>query len=118
MKVHFARRHSDADELIEELLEDFPAPRELLVVSSDHRVQRAARRRGADFIDSDKWYAEVRAVRQRRQQDGEIPTAKSQSDISNDEIAYWVDEFADAPSDNTATNPFPPGYAEDIVDEE
>src|SRR5687767_9713356 len=33
IKVHFARRHSDADELIEELLEQHPAPRSLLVVS-------------------------------------------------------------------------------------
>jgi predicted RNA-binding protein with PIN domain len=115
--VHFARRHSDADELIEELLEQYPAPRELLVVSSDHRVQRAARRRGADFIDSDQWYAQVRALRQQRQQEGEIPRAKSHSDVSNEEVAYWVDEFADAPPDNT-TNPFPPGYAEDVLDDD
>jgi predicted RNA-binding protein with PIN domain len=118
MRVHFARRHSDADELIEELLEQYPAPRELLVVSSDHRVQRAARRRGADFVDSDKWYAEVRALRQRREEVGELPSTKLQSDISNEEIAYWVDEFADAPPDNSATNPFPPGYADDVLEEE
>jgi hypothetical protein len=103
--------------LIEELLEQYPAPRELLVVSSDHRVQRAARRRGADFIDSDQWYAQVRALRQQRQQEGEIPRAKSHSDVSNEEVAYWVDEFADAPPDNT-TNPFPPGYAEDVLDDD
>src|SRR5437868_13291162 len=36
--VHFAQRHSDADEMIEELLEQCAAPRSLLVVSSDHRV--------------------------------------------------------------------------------
>src|SRR5688572_10071633 len=38
IKVHFARRHSDADELIEELLDQHHAPRGLLVVSSDHRI--------------------------------------------------------------------------------
>ncbi len=66
MTIHFARRHSDADEMIEELLEQSPAPRELVVVSSDHRVQRAARRRGAVFIDSEQWYAELRAARMKR----------------------------------------------------
>src|SRR4051812_39323189 len=47
MTIHFARRHSNADEMIEELLEEWKSPRSLVVVSSDHRVQRAARHRGA-----------------------------------------------------------------------
>jgi predicted RNA-binding protein with PIN domain len=122
ISVHFARRHSDADELIEELVEAHPAPRELLVVSSDHRVQRAARRRGAAFIDSDQWYAEIRAAhRQRekgREQDGEIPADKSHADVSREEVAYWVDEFADAPPDDAPANPFPPGYADDVLNDE
>src|SRR5215475_9027209 len=46
MTIHFARRQSNADEMIEELLEDWRSPRSLVVVSSDHRVQRAARHCG------------------------------------------------------------------------
>jgi hypothetical protein len=62
----------------------------LLVVSSDHRVQRAARRRGAKFMDSDTWWAELRR-----------PVNKPQTD--------------DRPS--IAGNPFPPGYASDLLEE-
>jgi len=116
MTIHFARRHSDADEMIEELLEQWPAPRELVVVSSDHRVQRAARRRGAVFIDSEQWFTELRAARtQGAEKD------KGHADLDEkatpDEIAHWVDEFADAPSDDSPANPFPPGYADDMTEE-
>lgn len=116
MTVHFARRHSDADEMIEELLEQCSAPRALVVVSSDHRVQRAARRCGATFIDSEQWFAELRAAR--TQGSGKD---KSRTDIDDkatpDEVAYWVDEFADAPPDESPANPFPPGYADDVTEQ-
>jgi predicted RNA-binding protein with PIN domain len=115
--VHFARRHSDADELIEELLEQHPTPRELLVVSSDHRVQRAARHKGASFVNSEKWYAELRAAQRSHFATGENATRKPDSDISRDEVAYWADEFAEAPPDDTDANPFPDGYADDVLEE-
>ncbi len=62
MTIHFAQRHSDADEMIEELLEQHRSPKSLIVVSSDHRVQRAARHCGATFVDSAEWYSERRAA--------------------------------------------------------
>ena len=46
--VIFARGYDDADELIEELIASNSTPRRLTVVSSDHRIQRAARRRRGD----------------------------------------------------------------------
>jgi predicted RNA-binding protein with PIN domain len=116
MTVHFAGRHSDADEMIEELLEQCSAPRALVVVSSDHRVQRAARRCGATFINSEQWYAELRAARARGSEKD-----KSRDDLEDkatpDEVAYWVDEFADAPTDEPTGNPFPPGYGDDVTDQ-
>ncbi len=118
IRVYFARRHSDADELIEELLEKHSAPRSLLVVSSDHRIQRAARHHGASYIDSDKWYAELRARRHDGAHGADQMHVKPDSDVARDEVAYWVDEFADAPPDDPGTNPFPPGYADDILREE
>jgi predicted RNA-binding protein with PIN domain len=59
LTVRFAARHVDADSLIEELILADTAPRRLTVVSSDHRVQRAARRRGARAVDSDVWYGQT-----------------------------------------------------------
>jgi uncharacterized protein len=117
MTVHFARRHSDADEMIEELLEQCAAPRSLLVVSSDHRVQRAARHHGASFIDSENWYAEQLAIRQRNR-NAEDRAAKPSGEMTPDELNYWLREFGDVPSaKNDPDSPFPPGYADDIRDE-
>ncbi len=132
LTVIFARDYPDADALLEEIIEDHAAPRGLLVVSSDHRVQRAARRRGAKRIDSDRWYSEIwqRRVDLRRQQQQSIPD-KPVGKLSASEIAYWVEQFEmsdDAPSmppspkdedqrpSGEIDNPFPPGYGEDLID--
>jgi predicted RNA-binding protein with PIN domain len=126
--VHFAR-DSDADAMIEELIAAHHTPRTLTVVSSDHRIQRAARRRKATAIDSDRWYAELWATRRRR---GETPRElplKPGDKLSEDEVSYWINQFDQATpaepkshskkatADNELDNPFPPGYAEDLFDE-
>jgi predicted RNA-binding protein with PIN domain len=116
MTVHFAQRHSDADEMIEDLLEQCAAPRALIVVSSDHRVQRAARHRGASFIDSSQWYTELRA--RQNKTDSVSPSTKPTSETTPEEVNYWLHEFDDALAEDVPGNPFPPGYAEDIRDDE
>jgi predicted RNA-binding protein with PIN domain len=119
MTVHFAQRHSNADEMIEALLEDWPNPGSLLVVSSDHRVQRAARQRGATFIDSEQWYADLRASRRQNDAPNDNAAAKPASKPSPDELAYWLEKFADSPVDDVSLdNPFPPGYGDEFRDEE
>ena len=50
IRVWFAREYPDADSLIEELVDDDHAPSSLVVVSSDRRLQVAARRRRAEAI--------------------------------------------------------------------
>ncbi len=128
LQVRYARDYPDADALLEELIEEHPAPRGLLVVSSDHRVQRAARRRGAKYCDSDRWYAELcrRPLRSgpQRAGDGEKPAQSAA------EIAYWMRQFEPAepfppsappeqPADQLgAQPPFPPGYADDLLADE
>lgn len=131
--VLYARDYPDADTLIEELIEDATAPRGLLVVSSDHRVQRAARRRGAKSVDSDRWHTDLwqRRVELRRSQQKSTPE-KPMGQLSKAEIAYWVEQFDreelpklppakprkkdDQPP--TFENPFPPGYADDLLEDE
>lgn len=56
IRIQFARDYRDADELIIELILKHARGAHLTVVSSDHRIQAAARRRKADFYDSDSWY--------------------------------------------------------------
>ncbi len=134
--VRYARDYSDADALIEELIQRDNAPRSLLVVSSDHRIQRAARRRRAQNVDSDVWYSRLwqQRVQTRRGQHRPHPE-KPIGELSEAEIDYWVNEFLrdDVPPENRAPadgpnpdepkqqdslqNLFPPGYGQDLFDD-
>ena len=89
MRIRFAPRKSSADELIAELIVQEADPRHLTVVSSDHAVQRAARQRGANYVDSEVWFRQLQKA----------PDAGNTSD--------------EKPQSPLAGNPFPPGYAED-----
>ncbi len=93
LTVRFASQYEDADALIEELIRADSAPRRLTVVSSDHRLQRAARRRKAKFIDSDAWYARiVRQRRERRESTPETP-AKPPVPLLEEDVDYWIRQF-------------------------
>jgi predicted RNA-binding protein with PIN domain len=115
MTVHFAPRHSDADEMIEDLLEQHRSPKSLTVVSSDHRVQRAARGRGATFIDSGEWYTERRA--EMRAAEKARASAKPVGDVPADELQYWLRQFGEISAPGESNNPFPPGYGDDVREE-
>lgn len=53
--VRFAVGYLSADDLLEELIRAHHTPKRLMVVSSDHRIQIAARRRNACHFDSQPW---------------------------------------------------------------
>ena len=59
IRVLFAVGYESADEMIEELVAAHSHPKDLLVVSSDHRIQNAATRRKAKAIDSDVWLDQI-----------------------------------------------------------
>ena len=91
--VRFASRTRSADELIEELIEADTAPRQLTVVSSDHQVQRAARRRRARAVDSDVWHDEVLRRRNHRQTARPQQPTKPAAPLLPDEVARWLEQF-------------------------
>jgi len=127
MTVHFARDFADADAMLEALIAAHATPRTLVVVSSDHRVQRAAKRRRAHAVDSDRWYAELSAARHRRESPPADLPQKPFGELTPDEVAYWTRQFAahsggaaqsqQPAATNDFANPFPPGYGEDLLDE-
>ncbi len=92
--VLFAARDEDADSLIEEIIQADHSPKQLTVVSSDHRIQRAAKRRRARAVDSDVWYAEVLRKRQQRgrQADSAGPERPS-IPLLEEDVQYWLREF-------------------------
>ena len=117
--VRFASDHEDADSLIEELILGDSAPRRLTVVSSDHRLQRAARRRRARAVDSRTWYDEIVRERSLRRAAEDRPPTKPTSPPSADEVEFWLRQFEedDQPGQSKLNDPFPPGYGEDLLEE-
>jgi len=59
IRVVFAPAPLEADDLIEQLLARHSAPRQLLVVSSDRRLRRAAQRRGAASLTSEAFLDQI-----------------------------------------------------------
>jgi len=88
--VRYARGYPDADSLLEELLEHWRGPKGLTVVSSDHRVQRAARRQGAKYVDSQTWHAQIRGRRL-----ASAPADRPGPSTTAEDANYWVKKFAD-----------------------
>lgn len=81
LRVWFAREYPDADSLIEELIDDDNAPQSLTVVSSDRRLQAAARRRRAGAVDCEAWLADLRARSRRRDNVDAKPAEPSPYDV-------------------------------------
>lgn len=135
--VRFARDYPSADALIEELIDADHSPRQLVVVSSDHRIQRAAGRRRATAIDSDRWYAEMRrggtglgaSPAGREAAGGHAADAVKPPPPTAAEVDAWVREFQrDAERGDPANQPdpgepslggeiFPPGFFDELDDE-
>jgi len=95
--VLFAEPGHEADELIEQLVASHSAARNLIVVSSDHRLQRAARTRRAASLDSEAFLVRL----SRRGGAGETSNRSSESRNSaakpsptgDPDVAYWLREF-------------------------
>jgi predicted RNA-binding protein with PIN domain len=121
LTVRFAAQRQSADELIEELILADSAPRRMVVVSSDRRIQRAARRRRAKAVASDLWYAEViRRRRLRMEQASESPD-RPPVPLLEEDVNYWIRQFGleDQSEQKSASeadiyNPFPEGYGREL----
>jgi predicted RNA-binding protein with PIN domain len=61
VQVIFASPGLDADSCIEDLLAVHSAPRQVLLVSSDHRLHRSASRRRAACVDSEIFWEELQS---------------------------------------------------------
>jgi hypothetical protein len=101
--VYFAARHEDADSMIEELIKTDSAPRKLTVVSSDHRLHRAAKRRRATAIDSDQWFQ--RLLRDRLQRGKTDDLSKPEGPFSSGEVEFWLQQFELHAKDDDARLP-------------
>lgn len=143
--VRFAVNHDEADAMIEELIRQHSAPRQLTVISSDHRLQRAARRRGASFLDSGPWWDRLTELPDTGREQAESPAPELEIGdefLSAEEKAEWYEIFRGSgeleellepetsePERSASAepeepeldelkgfNPFPPGYTDDLFE--
>ncbi len=94
INVVYAVDHDSADERIEDLIARDSNPRSLTVVSSDHRIQRAASRRKAKVVSADDFLTMLDSKKERKrpvvQARVEIPRIEA---LDADEAAFWLEEF-------------------------
>ncbi|WP_437228658.1 NYN domain-containing protein [Planctomicrobium sp. SH661] len=102
MTVLFSPRGRQADDLIEILLSAHQTPRDVTVVSSDHRLQRAARAARASSISSDSFLVELDERKLKRPDvDDEPETKQSRSTQktfdsgSSEDVDQWLKEFGE-----------------------
>jgi predicted RNA-binding protein with PIN domain len=92
--IRWAVGGQSADDIIESLIAVSSAPKQLTVVSDDHRIQQAARRRHCKVLGCGEyldWLENHRRERRRRSQ----PSASKPEHLSEEEAGYWLREFAD-----------------------
>jgi predicted RNA-binding protein with PIN domain len=112
--VRFSIGQAAADDLIELLIRQAATPRQLTIVSDDHRIQKAARKRHCvvsgcgDFLDE---------LERRRKpppaQTGEPPAKPT--GVSREETERWMEEFGDLADDPAMKELLdPPEFFEDV----
>lgn len=95
--VLFAVRHEEADELIEELIRRDSTPRQLAVVSDDHRVQRAGSHRRCQVLSCDSFLD--RLEKGQKPQRPPATEAELRTFQSEEEKERWLKEFGDLDND-------------------
>jgi predicted RNA-binding protein with PIN domain len=90
--VRFAVHQKEADELIEDLIRHDSAPRQLTVISDDHRIKDAGRQRHCQVLGCLDFLEQV--IRRRRQHLRPSPQAEEKPlSLSGDEMERWLKEF-------------------------
>lgn len=103
IEVLFAREQNSADDQIALMISQHSTPKQLVVVSSDHRVQIAANRRRAIWVDSDPWIEAILdqnelAEASDREQNAnpklaerdKDPAPRETPDLSSDELSDFI----------------------------
>lgn len=100
--VLFAAPGQDADTVIESLIEKHPATKQLIVVSSDHRLHKAAKRRGGRPVDSEPFWERLRSRPDARKALAPPQTALPARDPTAGSTAEWLREFGAVDVDQMA----------------
>ena len=99
--IVFAQDTDEADDMIEHLITRHSAPKQLLIVSSDHRLHKAARRRKSKACDSDRFLDRLEDRLTRHAEFVEdIPVVdETETELSAEQMQHWLNEFSDVDVD-------------------
>ena len=92
IELVYAGANRSADAVIEQLVAADTAPRRLLVVSTDRRVQRAAQRRRARAWDSERFLHELAAALASRSAQPD-PGAAPDATLPPEQVEQWLATF-------------------------
>jgi uncharacterized protein len=92
MDVVFSGTSREADDIIEKLILESSAPKNLMVVSNDRRIIKAAEKRKATAVDCVEFWTEVIKQLEKKKKTSAEPQAKFVG-ISEAETEYWLREF-------------------------
>ncbi len=101
----------EADDVIESLIQHESTPRKLTVVSDDHRIQQAARRRRCsvlgclDYLD--------RMERGRKRKTAAPESASKPQGVSGEERQHWLRAFANLADDLKLREALGPDFREE-----
>lgn len=95
IEVRFPNRGIEADAVIEWMVAKHSAPKQVLVVSSDHRLHKAARRRRSQVIDSEDFARMMSHETTRSTSNAAAPEVAKPNPQSVEERNEWLDVFGD-----------------------
>ncbi len=113
VQLIFSGKGREADDVIEDLIEREADPRNLIVVSSDHRLQRAAQRRGATFMDAEPFLRKLAEALQ----GSDTPLGGPEKPVNTPDAAAWMKKFDIHEGPSAAGTPGARPDAQHIEDE-
>ncbi len=93
--VIFAVNNPSADEQITEFIQQHSDPKRLMVVSSDNQIKAAARKRKAGTSTADEFLSQMSQAIEKRKEAAQEARPEKPSNLSEEELAYWAEEFGD-----------------------
>jgi uncharacterized protein len=102
---------SEADDVIEDLIQREAVPRQLTIISDDHRIQQAARRRHCPMLGCMDYLDEMERLRRPAPPAEERPIKPET--LSDDETRHWLREFADLIEDPKLREALGPDFREE-----
>ena|SRR5579862_4707660 len=107
--VRFAVDEEEADDLIEQLIRKASVPKQITVVSDDHRIQQAAHRRRCVVMRCDPYLDWLDSHRRRPVEKKPTQDAPPKPEgVSRSETQRWLREFADLADDPQMKELFEP----------